>query len=124
MSRRVRDLRCWGILLVGLNGCSSTSDGPVDYSAARGVLVSTVSAPLDETWAATRAALDALHLRPHDLERESFSAVIVGDTTEGQEVRGHLRTVTRSTTEITIRIVGARGREMLDQIRGAIIEHL
>lgn len=112
-------------LVVALTSCSSAGDPkPAEYSAASGVLVAVVRAPLDATWTATRAALDALHLRPHDLERDSFSAVFVGDTPEGKEVRVSLRTMTRSTTEVTIRIVGVHDRAKLDAIHAAIIEHL
>ena len=124
MSKSVHDLPWLFILLAALIGCSSTAEAPVNYSAARGVLVSTVRAPLHATWAATRAALDTLHLRPYDLQKDAFSALIVGDTADGKKVRVNLRTVTRSTTEITIRIVGAREREKVEQIREAIIEQL
>ncbi len=123
MKRTVHDLPWLFILLAALIGCSSTAEAPVRYSAERGVLVSTVRAPLDETWAATRAGLDALRLRPYDLQRDAFSAQFVGDTTEGKEVRVSLKTVTASRTEITIRIVGARERGKVEQILEVIIEH-
>jgi hypothetical protein len=123
MSTTVLDRPSLLVLVAVLTGCS-LSGAPADSSAARGVLITTIGAPLDETWVATRAALESLRLRPYDLERGSFSAVIVGDTAEGKEIRVNLKTVTRSTTEVTIRIVGSREREAVEEIRKAIVEHL
>ncbi len=124
MKRAVHDLPWLFILFTVLIGCFSTAEAPVKYSAERGVLFSTVRAPLDATWAATRAALDALHLRPYDLQRDTFSALIVGDTADGKEIRVTLKTATASTTEIMIRIVGARERGKVEQIHEAIVERL
>lgn len=51
MKRSIHDLPCLFLLLVALTGCF-TAEAPRSYSVARGVLVSTVRAPLDETWVA------------------------------------------------------------------------
>ena len=60
----------------------------------------------------------------HDLPCLFLLLVIVGDTAEGKEIRITLKTLTASTTEIMIRIVGVRDRGKLEKIQETIIERL
>ena len=116
-----------GLSILGLTLTSSSCSGRkerISYKVERGVLSATVFAGLKRAARATNEAMSALYLRPYDRHQEGFSAVFLGDTAEGNEVRVVLKKVTALTTRVTIRVVNSRNRKLVERILAEIKERL
>jgi uncharacterized protein DUF3568 len=109
----------------GVAGCKSTNGGTGTYNAVTRDLSSTVEAPLDRTFQATRDAVRDMGFRETKANKDATTGVVQAKDAGDHTIEVRLRRASDRVTELTIdqgMLTGQedKGRMLLDKIKSRL----
>ena len=117
-------------ILALTNGCflfvvgAAAGAGAAGYAWVDGEVKTTEAASLNQTWAASLAAMKDLEFSVTDKSKDALSGSVTAQTADNKTIKINLKYISNTSTDIRIR-VGTFGDETLSRtILGKINNHL
>ncbi len=133
LTRRLQLVALLCCFLIGLSACSrkwavigaaAAATGAGAYYYVKGDLKRNYDAPMDQTWAATVAALEELQMSVESKQNDALTGVIKGKLADGKGFTVNLKRLGENLTEVGIRIGTFGDRTKSEAIHDKILSLL